>query len=182
MLFERIVAHVLDAQARGELPYVPWDQGLSKAQLQALQEPGAQAVRALMHTSLRRASPVALAGLELLAPMRGMLWAHRAGADALNAVLSNVLASACFGGRHLWQDLGLERRQDVSEMLCMFFTDLFQSNERHLRWKHHLFESLGTRLGRGGLRAPACEACEDFGICFGSALSPDTRTWPLNPI
>jgi len=134
-----------------------------------------------MDTSQRRGLTVAFEGLELVEPMREMLWAHRVNSDPMLAVLSNMLASACFGGHHLWQDLGLERRQDVSEMLATCFTDLFQSNKRDLRWKHHLFNLLGKRLGRDALRAPKCAACEDFGLCFGPALNRDTRKWPLNP-
>jgi len=78
-----------------------------------------------------------------------------------------ALACACFGHRHLWEDLGLESRKDVSVLLERHVPSLAARNTRNLRWKHFLFECLGDRLGVPDLRPPHCEGCGDFELCWG---------------
>lgn len=43
-----------------------------------------------------------------------MLWTHRASEDPRTRLMAGTVACACFGSRHLWQDLGLDGREQVS--------------------------------------------------------------------
>jgi nitrogen fixation protein NifQ len=96
-------------------------------------------------------------------------------------VLSNVLAWACFGSHHLWQDLGATGRDEVSRLLEVGFPALFASNTRNLKWKRHLFLVLGEQLGREDLRPPRCDDCDNYAACFGGPAPTSMKTWPLTP-
>ena len=117
--------------------------------------------------------PAALTG-----PLYRFLLAHRAAKDSSHARLSGWLASACMGSHHLWQDLGLQERSQVSRLMRLAFPVLHDSNVRNLRWKRHLFLSLGESLGRPGLRPPKCDDCGDFAVCMGVDQGPAATPAP----
>jgi nitrogen fixation protein NifQ len=96
-----------------------------------------------------------------------MLARRSAGVDARHAAwLAQAIAAATHGKRHLWQDLGLSGRTDVSALLQYYFEPLYQANVQDLKWKRFLYDQLGATLGRQDLRAPGCAACGDFGRCY----------------
>lgn len=106
----------------------------------------------------------------LLAPLHRMLLDERAVADVPHAQLAAWLASACFGGRHLWQDLGVASRAEVSRLMHLAFPALSAANTLDLRWKRHLFACLGWLSGEAELRPPKCDRCGDFATCMGAPL------------
>ncbi|WP_431260406.1 nitrogen fixation protein NifQ [Roseateles chitinivorans] len=121
--------------------------------------------------------PAALTG-----PLYRFLLEHRAARDSSHARLSGWLASACMGSHHLWQDLGLQERAQVSRLMQLAFPALHDGNVRNLRWKRHLFLSLGDALGRPGLRPPKCDDCGDFAVCMGADAAPAQTTVTLPPL
>ncbi len=98
-----------------------------------------------------------------------MLWDHRASDRRLDQRLTLALAAACFGRQHLWQDLGLRGRMDVSSLVSHWFPTLFVLNTHDLKWKHFFFQALGRRLGKPDLRPPGCDGCDDEQSCFPSS-------------
>lgn len=96
-----------------------------------------------------------------------LLMAQRAVADELHTQLAGWFSSACLGGHHLWQDLGLSGRPEVSRLMRLAFPTLFALNTHDLRWKRHLFLCLGQSLGQADLRPPKCDHCGDFDACMG---------------
>jgi nitrogen fixation protein NifQ len=111
----------------------------------------------------------------LLGPLYRFLLAHRATKDSSHARIAGWLASACMGGHHLWQDLGLDERPQVTRLMRLSFPTLHDANERNLRWKRHLFLCLGESLGRPGLRPPKCDDCGDFAVCMGAEAPATMR-------
>ncbi len=105
----------------------------------------------------------------LLAPLFDLLWASRSGDGPWTRLMAGSIASAAFGARHLWQDLGAAGRPEVSTLMHRHFRPLAQRNLRHLKWKHHLFLCLGEVLSQPGLRPPHCGGCEEQPICFPGA-------------
>lgn len=99
--------------------------------------------------------------------LHGLLMAERALPDEAHARLAGWFSCACMGGHHLWQDLGVQARPEVSRLLSLAFPALFASNTHHLRWKRHLFLCLGQSLGLPELRPPKCDHCGDFDACMG---------------
>lgn len=93
-------------------------------------------------------------------------------ADAREALLlAQAIGIASHGRRHLWQDLGLRGRDDVSALLAHYFAPLFLRNVHNLKWKRFLYQELGALQGRTGLRPPGCAGCEEFGRCFPAAVA-----------
>ena len=82
--------------------------------------------------------------------------------------LAAIIAHACLRPDHLWRDLGLTGRDDVTAMLERYFPSLIVRNTEGLRWKKFLARELALSQGLEPRPAPGCPGCEDFGFCFGS--------------
>jgi len=99
-------------------------------------------------------------------PLVSLLWSYRATDDPLARWLSHAIAAACYGRQHLWQDLGFNSRDDVSRLIGQWFPRLFNLNTQNLKWKRFLFEQLGRKQGKPGLRPPFCHGCDSYRLCF----------------
>lgn len=102
-------------------------------------------------------------------PLKRHLLAHAASDAPAVTLLAGCLATACMGPHHLWQDLGLSGRAEVSRLMALAFPTLFASNVHDLRWKRHLFLSLGRTLGVADLKPPKCSLCDQFDDCMGAS-------------
>ncbi|ADG18004.1 NifQ family protein [Paraburkholderia atlantica] len=80
--------------------------------------------------------------------------------------LATIIAHACLRPDHLWRDLGLAGRDDVTWMLTRYFPTLVERNVDNLRWKKFLAAQCAISLGRKPGPAPGCPGCEDYGYCF----------------
>lgn len=82
--------------------------------------------------------------------------------------VADIVIAGCMGGNHLWQDMGLWSRADLSELLGRNFPELTARNDRDMKWKKFFYKQLCNAEGIHTCRAPSCEVCEDFQNCFGS--------------
>lgn len=82
--------------------------------------------------------------------------------------LATIIAHACVRPDHLWRDLGLSGRDEVTAMLQRYFPVLVARNTDGTRWKKFLARELALSLGVPPRPAPGCPGCEDFSYCFGS--------------
>jgi nitrogen fixation protein NifQ len=80
--------------------------------------------------------------------------------------IAAIVAHACLRPDHLWRDLGLSGRDDVTAMLERYFPTLVIRNTASLRWKKFLARELALARGTEPGPAPGCPGCEDFGYCF----------------
>lgn len=80
--------------------------------------------------------------------------------------IAAIIAHACLRPDHLWRDLGLSGRDDVTSMLERYFPTLVIRNTANLRWKKFLARELALARGMEPGPAPGCPGCEDFGYCF----------------
>jgi nitrogen fixation protein NifQ len=92
---------------------------------------------------------------------------HRAGQDDSEIWMAHIVAAACMGGNHLWQDLGLWNRTDLSRLMNENFPALASKNVRDMKWKKFLYKQLCQREGVYVCRSPSCEVCVDYAVCFG---------------
>ncbi len=92
---------------------------------------------------------------------------HYAQADAENDWLIAIIVAGCLGSDHLWQDLGLWSRQQLSAMLHHNFPELAAKNNKDMKWKKFLYKQLCEEEGIYVCRAPSCEVCIDYPKCFG---------------
>lgn len=92
---------------------------------------------------------------------------HRAGQDDSEIWMAYIVAAACMGGNHLWQDLGLWNRADLSQLINENFPSLAAKNVRDMKWKKFFYKQLCQREGVYVCRSPSCEVCADYAVCFG---------------
>lgn len=79
----------------------------------------------------------------------------------------DILVAGCMGGDHLWQDLGLWSRADLSELIVHNFPGLAALNRRDMKWKRFFYKQLCEAENIYVCRAPSCEVCIDYPKCFG---------------
>ncbi|MGE4436994.1 nitrogen fixation protein NifQ [Achromobacter sp.] len=84
------------------------------------------------------------------------------------AWVTSVLAHACLRPDHLWRDLGLSGREDVTALLTRHYPGLVARNSRNLRWKQFLAYSAFEHAGLPPQAAPGCGTCEDHAFCYGN--------------
>lgn len=90
-----------------------------------------------------------------------------AGQDpAYEAQWAKIVAAGCLGSRHLWQDLGLRSREDLSSLLSYVFPELVRANDQDMRWKRFFYRRLCEEGGDYVCRSPSCEDCSSYSLCF----------------
>ncbi len=97
-----------------------------------------------------------------------LLVSYRAGISVSEIWMAKIIAIACQGQDHLWQDLGLWSRTQLSELLMCNFPELASKNIYNMKWKKFLYKQLCITEGIYTCRAPSCEVCTDYDHCFGS--------------
>lgn len=96
-----------------------------------------------------------------------LLTSHRAGIYPAELWLAEIVVSACQGQDHLWQDLGLWSRKDLSLLMMKNFPTLAGQNDKDMKWKKFLYKQLCIAEGIYTCRAPSCQVCVDYAQCFG---------------
>ncbi|TRW90695.1 nitrogen fixation protein NifQ [Candidatus Methylobacter oryzae] len=79
-----------------------------------------------------------------------------------------ILVAGSLGSDHLWQDLGLWSRSQLSAMLQYNFPELAAKNTKDMKWKKFLYKQLCEAEGLYLCRVPSCEVCTDYAKCYGS--------------
>jgi nitrogen fixation protein NifQ len=97
----------------------------------------------------------------------GLMWRHRTYEHASVLWIAQIIAAGCMGSDHLWRDLGLWSRGDLSELMRGNFPALALKNNRDMKWKKFLYKQLCLQAGIYTCRAPSCEACVDYAACYG---------------
>lgn len=96
-----------------------------------------------------------------------LLTAHRNGCCQSEIWLAEIIAAGCLGGEHLWRDLGLNNRQELSRLLLDNFYSLAASNSKDMKWKKYFYKQLCEQEGGYVCRAPSCGECAAYSDCFG---------------
>jgi nitrogen fixation protein NifQ len=86
--------------------------------------------------------------------------------DELHCI-AHALACACLGANHLWQDLRLPSRRELSALLVYWFPRLAAKNVNDMKWKKFFYKQLCERDGLFICKAPSCGVCSDYTHCFG---------------
>lgn len=81
--------------------------------------------------------------------------------------LAHALAQASLGDNHLWQDLHLPSRRELSALMARWFPALAARNDRDMKWKKFLYKQLCDKAELSICRAPSCGVCSDYAVCFG---------------
>jgi len=157
------LARMLASQRAG-VGAMPFCLGLSHKQFVAMMRlhfPGAVAEQ-WMH-----GADVDLERAPELAELRTLFLAHCPRVTPEKEWIADILAAGCTGSDHLWQDLGLWSRQDLSGLIEHNFPALKAKNDRDMKWKRFFYKQLCIQEGVYTCRAPSCEVCTDYARCFG---------------
>jgi nitrogen fixation protein NifQ len=92
---------------------------------------------------------------------------HRAGDDPSEVWMAHVVAAGCIASDHLWQDLGLPTRGELTALMRRNFPTLAVRNVKDMKWKRFLYKQLCEAEGIYTCRAPSCQVCTDYHACFG---------------
>lgn len=98
--------------------------------------------------------------------LRHILLRHRAGRSRSERWIAELVCAGCLGGDHLWSDLGLMARAQLSELMRFNFPRLALQNTKNMRWKKFLYKKLCDEEGLYLCRAPSCEVCGERQVCF----------------
>lgn len=93
------------------------------------------------------------------------------GPAGLRRAVAEVIALASLGDNHLWQDLQLESRAELSALFEQHFPRLAARNTQNMKWKKFLYKQLCEREEVFICKSPSCAVCTDHALCFGSELS-----------
>lgn len=96
-----------------------------------------------------------------------LLLQNKAGESETVEWLASIVTAACQGQDHLWQDMGLWSRQDLSKLFSKNFPLLAAKNDKDMKWKKFIYKQLCITEGIYTCRAPSCEVCADYDNCFG---------------
>jgi nitrogen fixation protein NifQ len=81
--------------------------------------------------------------------------------------VAHALARASLGDNHLWQDLLLPSRRELSALIGRWFPRLAAKNTHDMKWKKFFYKQLCEREELFICRAPTCGVCTDHAVCFG---------------
>jgi nitrogen fixation protein NifQ len=100
--------------------------------------------------------------------IRGILSMYSTGASYLVKPLGAMIARRCKWPHHLWQDLGLTNRSELSMLMRRHFARLADKNRQDMKWKKFLYRMVCGSEGFVLCTAPICSECDDFKNCFGA--------------
>lgn len=98
--------------------------------------------------------------------LRELLGRHASGGK-LSLALAAVVARRALRPHHLWQDLGLRNRRELSWLMERHFERLATKNAKDMKWKKYLYRAICRDEGFALCVAPSCGECRDFEGCFG---------------
>ncbi len=99
--------------------------------------------------------------------VRELLWRFRTAPLPLNSLLSFLVARRATRANHLWQDLGLANRGELSRLMIRHFSALALRNNQDMKWKKFFYRMICRDDGFRMCVAPCCSECCDFALCFG---------------
>lgn len=99
--------------------------------------------------------------------LRALFLSHASATPQVNDWVADILVAGCMGGNHLWQDLGLWSRKDLTALIRVAFVSLADKNVHDMKWKKFFYKQLCIQEGVYTCRAPSCQVCADYAECFG---------------
>lgn len=99
--------------------------------------------------------------------LRDLLLAQRSTEGDTGHWLAAMIARRVMEPNHLWADLGLRNRGELSRLLNRHFALLARRNINNMRWKRFFYRTLCEDEGLILCTTPVCTECKDFNHCFG---------------
>ncbi len=113
--------------------------------------------------------------------VRDILMMYASGVAGLEKIFTAMIARRCKQPHHLWQDLGLRERGELSRLMERHFTRLSARNHEDMKWKKFLYRMVCGSEGFTLCTTPVCSDCNDFEVCFGDESGPSRLARIGNP-
>ncbi len=122
---------------------------------------------------------------EETAMVRDLLLANRSTENEISRWLSAMVARRAMEPNHLWEDLGLRDREELTRLLDRHFYPIACKNTKNMKWKRFFYRSMCEDDGFVMCSTPVCTQCADFNRCYGdesgeSRLAQRRRDATLN--
>ena len=102
-----------------------------------------------------------------MAMVRDLLLANRSQDGDIGRWLAAMVARRAMEPNHLWEDLGLRDRSELTRLLTRHFAPIAGRNTKNMRWKRFFYRALCEDDGMVMCSTPVCSRCGDFDLCFG---------------
>jgi nitrogen fixation protein NifQ len=99
-----------------------------------------------------------------------LLLAYRSNNSPSELWMACIIATACSGTEHLWQDIGLANREQLNVLLHSNFSGLARQNTQDMKWKKFIYKQFCEQEGIYVCPAPSCSACIDHPVCFAPEI------------
>ena len=99
--------------------------------------------------------------------LRELLTRHSTSGTPFEQRLAAMVARRAQRPNHLWQDLGLRNRRELSWLMGRHFEPLAARNSADMKWKKFLYRMICRDTGFLLCTAPTCDECTDYDGCFG---------------
>ena len=99
--------------------------------------------------------------------LRDMLSRSTTERSRFQGLLALIIARRSQSPNHLWQDLGLRNRRELSWLMARHFERIAARNVNDMKWKKFLYRLICRDHGFTLCTAPSCSECDDFNACFG---------------
>ncbi|MDY6942237.1 MAG: nitrogen fixation protein NifQ [Pseudomonadota bacterium] len=159
------LAQIVASHCAGEGALPPW-LGLDEVTVNALFDrffPGLEAPAKLAQGT----APDTARAAER-ADLRRLLMNYGVDQSPETGWIASLLVDGSMGPDHLWRDLGLWNRGELSALIQRNFPELFARNEYDMKWKKFFYKQLCDEEGIYTCRAPSCEYCPSYLDCYGS--------------
>jgi nitrogen fixation protein NifQ len=84
----------------------------------------------------------------------------------LELLLAGLIARRAQHRNHLWQDLGLRYRGELSRLMTTWFAPLARRNTADMKWKKFFSRLICRDASYTLCTAPSCGECSDYDNCF----------------
>lgn len=99
--------------------------------------------------------------------LRTLLQRSRSTSGPFGSLLAAIVARRAIQPNHLWQDLGLTNRGELSALMQRHFAPLALRNSQDMKWKKFFYRMICRDDSYRLCAAPSCSECCDFNLCFG---------------
>lgn len=169
---EPFTAHVLACaltvaivEAYGDSSTLSTGLGLNRGELESLTAQWAPSARRFFDLS---AEPDEVSLDEEETQLHELLTRFKSDSTPLTGWMASIVTRRAMAPRHLWQDLGLFERAELTRLMNEWFPTLAAANVANMKWKKFFYRQLCELEGFSLCAAPTCQDCDDFDNCFGA--------------
>jgi nitrogen fixation protein NifQ len=99
--------------------------------------------------------------------VRDLLLSNRSSVGDFGQWLAAMVARRALEPNHLWEDLGLRERSELTRLIQRHFAPLAVRNDKNMRWKRFIYRMMCENDGFVMCSTPVCTSCADYNLCYG---------------